>query len=232
MSEGADMILELLDNALPAPRRGTRVLDRALAAAGLAELPSTNVELKQFVQSSLREILEDELGSSLAREIAADVETALAPALRRCDTYPAAPSSKRLRRLSPPPPSRPGSGISVIVFGADRLANASLARSLLAEGFDVVTAHDEAEVAMATRGRTPHAVVVDERAALELPDSIEALLSSQPELAVLAHNCTNTSITEALLRAHGVGRSSVLPSRASTREVIWALSALAAPGAS
>jgi hypothetical protein len=226
MAEGADMILELLDRAIPAPRRGTRVLDRALEAAGLHALPATSGELKEFVQSSLRSILEEELGSSLAREVSADLETALSPALRRCDTSPAVPSSKRIRRYSPPPLPRIGEGLSVVVIGGDRLANASLARALIAEGFAVTTAYDDAELAIVTSALAPHAVVLDERTALELPDSVEELISGT-DVAVLAHNCSNPAITDALLRAHGAERMTTLRSGATTREVIHALSALA-----
>jgi hypothetical protein len=227
MSEGAQVILELLDKTIPAPRRGTRVLDRALAAAGLTALPVTTVELKQFVQSSLRAILEDELGPALAREVSSDLETALSPALRRCDTHPAAPSSKRMRRLSPTPGTRAGDGVSVIVIGGDRLANAGLARALVAEGFEVTTAYDDAELAIVTSARAPDALVLDERSARELPCSVGALITSTPEIAVLAHNCSNPAITDALLRARGAGRMTALPSGISTREVISALSLLA-----
>ncbi len=222
------MILELLDKAIPAPHRGTRVLDRALEAAGLQELPSTHVELRTFVQSSLRAILEDELGASLAREVSADLETALSPALRRCDTSPAVPSSKRMRRYSPTPLARCGEGVSVVVIGGDRLANASLARARIAEGFSVTTAYDDAELAIVTSARAPDAVVLDERSALELPDSIEELIGT-PDIAVLAHNCSNPAITDALLRAHGADRMAALRTGATTREVISALATLAEP---
>lgn len=228
MSPGARLILELLDNVVPASHRGNRVVDLALRSAGLSAIPETTVELKAFVQTSLRAILEEELGTALAREVSADLENALSPALQRCETSPAVPSSKR--RISPPPPSRRGQGVSVVVCSADRLANASLARALLAEGFDVATAHDNSELASLT-DRPPHAVVVDERCALEHPDSLEELIASAPGMAVLAHNCSNPAITDALLRAHGAGRMAALPSGATTREVIYALSVLA-PSAS
>jgi ActR/RegA family two-component response regulator len=116
-----------------------------------------------------------------------------------------------------------------MVLGEDRQSNANLARALVAEGFDVATVHDRAELAAVNRA--PHAVLLDERCALEHPGCVEQLFASAPGIAVLAHNCTNPAITDALLRAHGVGKMAALPSGATTREVISALNVLA-PSAS
>lgn len=229
MAPEARRILDLLDKSIPAPHRGS-VVDRALEAAGLDALPDDTNELRAFVQTSLRTVLEEELGIGLAREVCADLETALSPALRRCDTSPAVPSSLRMRQHSGAPSSRRGAGVSVFVVGQDRLATASLARALVAEGFEVATAHNEAELATIS-DRPPHALLLEERCALALPDSIEELLSSRPGLAVLAHNCLNPQITDALLRAHGAAKMAALPRGATTREVISALAELS-PSAS
>lgn len=156
----AQKILELLERVIPAPRRGTRLLDGALRLAGLDALPETTDELKLFVHRDLRRMVEEELGQRLAHEIINDLDASLTPALRRMDTMPAAPSSRRMRQVSARPEE-----LKVLIVGGDRLRNASLARVLIREGYSVATARDHAEIAIATASAPIDVVVLDPRCA-------------------------------------------------------------------
>lgn len=179
-TEGARRMLDLLERVIPAPHRGTRVLDVALARAGLHELPDTTEELKAFVRTALRTTLEDELGPRLAHEVANDLDAALSPALRRANTWPASPSSRSMRRVSPPPPKP---CLSVLIVGADRVTNASLARVLIREGYLVSTAQDHAEMAIAS-ARGVDVVVLDHRCASDPPSPLRELLRSTRTVAL------------------------------------------------
>ncbi len=216
-AEAAQRILDLLDHALPAPRRGTRVLDRALQRAGLKEIPLTTEELKAFVRTAVRETLEDELGPRLALEVARDLDEALSPALRRCETLASSPSSRRMRRIGSTLKS------TVLVVGGDRLRNATVARVLLRHGFVVTTAQDLAELAIAVSGPQPDAVVLDERCALDPPDALVALLEER--LAVV-HNCSNPALAETIAKSHGASRVVAVGEGAPSNELVYALSVL------
>lgn len=215
-ADAAQRIVDLLDRALPAPRRGTRILDRALAHAGLSALPVTTEELKSFVRTSVRATLEDELGPRLANEVANDLDAALSPALRRCETLPASPSSRRMRRV--------GVQLAVLVVGADRVRNAGVARILIRAGYSVTTAHDLVELAMATAAPTD-AIVLDERSAIDPPEGLVSLLDQR--LAVV-HSCSNPPLAESLLRERGVAGVAAIREGAASGEVLTALTSLAA----
>lgn len=218
-------ILDLLDQVIPAPRRATRLLDLALQHACLDALPQTTEHLRAFVRTSLRIALEEELGPRLAHEVANDLDAALTPALRRCDTLPAVPSSRRLHLVSPPPPRH--QGMAVLVVGGDRLRNASLARVLLGQGFSVSTAHDHAELALATADATPDALVVDERCALDPPEVLRELLARVATVA-LVHSSSNPPRAEDSMRSHGIGRVVAVREGSSARDLLSALSLLIA----
>jgi hypothetical protein len=220
VSTPTQRILDLLDQAIPAPRRGTRVLDIALQRAGLDDLPQTTEHLKAFVRTSLRVALEDELGAQLAHQVANDLDAALTPALRRCPTLPAAPSSRRMRRVT-----ERHEGVAVLVVGADRLRNASIARVLLRQGFVVSTAHDLAEITTATASATPAALVVDECCALDTPDILRDLLGRAATVA-LVHNCSNPPRAEDALRMHGIDRVVAIREGSSSQDLLSALSHL------
>lgn len=220
-------MLDLLDLAIPAPRRGTRVLEIALQRAGLDDLPQTTEHLKAFVRTSLRVALEEELGPRLAHEVANDLDAALTPALRRCDTLPAAPSSRRQRSSSPPHQEARHDGAVVLVVGSDRLRNASLARALLRQGFSVSTADDLSEVINATSTALPDALVVDERCALDPPDILRDLLARVATVA-LVHNCSNPPRAEDALRSKGIGRVVAVREGSTSQDLLSALSVLIA----
>jgi hypothetical protein len=150
----------------------------ALRHAGLDSLPDTTEELKAFVRTPLRVILEDELGPRLAHEVINDLDAALAPALRRVDTYPAAPSSRRMRQVSPRQED-----LSVLIVGCDRVRNASLARVLIREGYSVTTARDHAEIAIASASPVD-VVVLDQRSASDPPPPLRELLGSARTVAL------------------------------------------------
>lgn len=225
--EAEQRILDLLDHAMPGPRRGTRVLDLALERAGLASLPETTEELKAFVRKALRETLVEELGMLVANEVANDLDAALYPALRRCDTLPAAPSSRRLKRESDGPVSPRRDGVAVLVVGGDRLRNASVARALAGHGFAVVTAQDLAEITIAGAGGTPDAIVLDERCALDPPDVLLGLLERTQSVAV--HNCSNPPLAESIVRAHGCAKVAAIGEGSSARDLLRALTELVTP---
>lgn len=222
-------MLNLLEQAIPSPRRGTRVLDLALERAGLDALPQTTEDLKAFVRTSLRVALEEELGPRLAHEVANDLDAALTPALRRCDTLPAVPSSRRLRLLSSQPPhSEPRhDGAVVVVVGSDRVRNASLARVLLRQGFSVTTADDLSELANATAAAMPDALVVDERCALDPPELLRELLARVSTVALI-HSSTNPPRAEDAVRSHGIGRVVAVREGSSSKDLLSALSVLIA----
>lgn len=187
MHEGARRILDLLDRALPPPRRGTRVLDLALRRAGLGDLPQTTEELKEFVRMALRETLEDELGPRLAHEVVNDLDAAMTPALRRANTWPEVPSSRRLKR-SP--------SMSVLVVGSDRVRNASLARALIREGYIVATAHDHAEIAIASANPID-VLVLDPRTASDPPPPLRHLMH-KTRLVALREGDSTREVVQAL----------------------------------
>ncbi|MBI2388154.1 MAG: hypothetical protein HYV09_00945 [Deltaproteobacteria bacterium] len=239
---GARRILELLEGSVPPPRRGTRLLDQALELAGLATLPGTNVELREFVRKALRPVLAVELGDRLAGEVAHDLEAALSPALRRIDTVPSSPSSRRMRATAAPTsavssapssaPSRPpssgpvasvrGEGRIVIVLGHDRLATSTIARALIGCGFQVSVAHDAQELLLAVAGGNPSAVLCDDSSAREHAAELKRLAGS----AVVVHGCRDPKSTEHALADAGLDRAVGVADRASSRDLVVAVARL------
>lgn len=228
---GARRILELLDESVPAPRRGTRLLDQALEQAGLARLPETTPELRAFVRRSLRPILEEELGPRLADEVTGDLEAALSPALRGHATLPAAPSSMRLQKVMmtipecPPPSSSRirGEGRTVLVIGADRFGTASLARSLVGSGFSVVTAFEPQEIADALTTGSFHAIVTDEPRALAHASVLRDALRNGTRSVLLVTGCLDPRAFELQLQDGGVDQVFGLPKSATSRDLVATL---------
>jgi hypothetical protein len=168
------------------------------------------------VRTAVRATLEDELGPRLANEVANDLDAALTPALRRCQTHPSSPSSRRMRRAS--------AQVSVLVVGADRVRNAGVARVLIREGFAVTTAHDLVELAMATAAPSD-AIVLDERSAIDPPEALVSLLDQR--LAVV-HGCTDPLLAESIVRSHGVADAATVREGAPSSDLLRALTSIVA----
>lgn len=234
---GARRILELLEGSVPPPRRGTRLLDQALELAGLATLPGTNGELREFVRKALKPVLAEELGDRLAGEVAHDLEAALSPALRRIDTVPSSPSSRRMRAIttpaSAPRPSSPshppssgptpsvrGEGRLVVVLGHDRLSTSTIARALIGCGFEVSVAHDAQELLLATSGDPPSAVLCDDASAHEHAAELKRLAGAA---VVVVHGCRDPKSTERALADAGLDRAVGIADRTSSRELVAAV---------
>jgi len=211
-------------------------LDQALEQAGLAELPSATPELRNFVRTSLRPILEGELGVRLADEVARALEASLMPALRGWATLPAAPSSMKLRKAMPtaptptdsaPPSSQPvsvrGDGRSVLVLGHERFAAATVGRTLVGAGFKVAVALDASELGAEWSSRSFDAILTDEPRASEHAAALRELLRSAPRTALIVTGCKDPRATELLLQDDGVDQVFGLSSRASSRDVVATL---------
>lgn len=233
MEDGARRILELLDESVPSPRRGSRLLDQALEQAGLESLPETTPELRAFVRRSLLPVLTEELGPRLADEVVGDLEVALSPALRRIATQPASPSSMRMQKVSVsiPPSSMPPSSVraravgrAVLVLGSDRFATATLARALLGTGFTVTSAYDQAELANALAIGSLDAIVTDEALAIEHALLLREALRLERRSVLIVTGCRDPQELEKQLQdEHGGEQVFGLSSSASSRELVAAL---------
>lgn len=233
LEAGARRILDLLDGPVLSPRRGTRLLDQALEQAGLVQLPDGNPELRAFVRRSLHPILAEELGPRLADEVTGDLVAALSPALRGWATQPASPSSKRMNKVSiPPPPSMPpsvtppssvrGNGRKVLVVGRDRFGAASLARTLVGAGFKVTTAFEEDDLGTSLASDVFDAILCDELAANAFTSLLRDTVLEHDAVLLVSH-CRDAHEIEEQLRAGGIPKVFGLPSGASSREIVLTL---------
>ncbi len=233
LEAGARRLLDLLDGAVLAPRRGSRLLDQALEQAGLLQLPNGNPELRAFVRRSLRPILAEELGPRLADEVTGDLEAALSPALRGWATPPASPSSMRMNKdsvsippasMTPsvtPPSSIRGNGRKVLIVGRDRFGAASLARTLVGAGFEVTTAFEGDDLEGSLASGTFDAILCDELAADAFTTTLRGAVEQGAVL--LVSHCRDVHETEERLRAGGIPKVFGLPSGALSRDIVLTL---------
>lgn len=234
---GAQRILELLDFNVPPPRRGTRLLDQALEQAGLVHLPESTPELRAFVRRSLRPVLAKELGPGLADEVTGGLEAALSPALRGSATQPAAPSSMRMTKVSPPsapapselppassriPTSVRGLGQKVLLLGRDRFGAASLARSLVGSGFKITTAFEVDELVAAMAEEHFDAVLCDELSA-HVHLAVLRRAVQEHHAALVVSGCLDSNELEAQLREAGIANVFGMPSGFTTRDIVATL---------
>lgn len=132
------------------------------------------------------------------------------PALRRQETLPEAPSSKRASQ--PSQVARDDGSATAILRGPvlivaqDRFVGTSLARALIRESFSVRSAADAAELVTATSNGAPCALVLSERTTIDMPRPLASLLRACPETPVIVHGCARASLAEAMLRAIGATR--------------------------
>jgi len=226
-SPGAMRVYGALAALVPAPRRGHRLLQRALSSTKGSALPSEREEMLSFVRGPVRDTLEDELGDRLARRISAEMERTVdrelstsSPRERR-DTQPATPSSRRLQAVVGALTPASVTAIVALVHD-DRVRSTMLARGLLRAGFKVNVGPTLEE----RLDPFPTAVIVSESIALDLPFALRRFLLIHSDAALVVCDCRDAEHTERVLRAIGVRKLGLVCSGAPSTELLCAAQAL------
>lgn len=214
---------------VPAPRRGHRLLARALASTRAASLPTQRDNILAFVRGPVRHVLEDELGDRLAGRISAEMEQTLVRELdptdrrERRDTQPATPSSRRLQAVVGALAST--SPVIVALVHHDAVRSATLARGLLRAGF-LVNVGPSLEERLEPM---PSAVIVSEAVTLDLPFALRRFFLVHPAAALVVCDCSDPEGTEQRLRQANVRRIGIVSSGAPSTQLLAAAKAVTEP---
>ncbi len=230
-SPRAMRVFSALAALVPAPRRGHRVLQKALSSTKESALPSRRDEMLSFVRGPVRETLADELGDRLAGRISAEMEQTVdrelgtPSAQERRDTQPATPSSRRLQAVVGALTPASVTAIVALVHD-DRVRSTMLARGLLRAGFKVNVGPSLEE----RLDPIPTAVIVSESIALDLPFALRRFLLIHPTSALVVCDCHDAEHTERVLRAIGVRKLGLVSSGAPSTQLLCAAQALTQEG--
>lgn len=196
--------MRLLESAFGEETTGRTFVESALRSSRRTALPTEVEPLLDFVRAHLVGPLTEELGPRMVSALLDDLATEL--------RGPAKPKMPSRAPVPPQPTDAPkSSGVrfraSVLLCDADRLARASLARSLMSTSYDVAAADTPLDVLSL---HTEIDVAILDMNIPEVAAVLGAIRTKQPDIRVIAVT-NDPPAAETLIRAASVRHYRIVP---------------------